>query len=212
MTPCIWLGTTHPCNPPNYGLWVNLLFFICVSVNIVFRPCYLFLLWNVVPKCLALCLITIIAAYFLHLCACLACSSVHASSLHPLLVHHHLSFCVMLMSIAFFLLFYFFFIYAAFLCDSILDCLCTYFCFLLFFFFNSQPGLHRLWCLSSENSTVYCLRHSTMCGNFQCFSQKTHYVSCPVTSVRRQSRLYLWEWDRGGKERTPQKTKPAAVT
>jgi len=20
--PCIWLGTTHPCNPPNYGLWV----------------------------------------------------------------------------------------------------------------------------------------------------------------------------------------------
>ena len=33
MTPCIWLGTTHSCNPPNYhyGLWVNLLFFMmCV--------------------------------------------------------------------------------------------------------------------------------------------------------------------------------------
>jgi len=28
VTPCIWLGTTHPCNPPNYGLWVNLLFFM----------------------------------------------------------------------------------------------------------------------------------------------------------------------------------------
>jgi len=33
---------------------------------------------------------TIIAAYFLHLCACLTCLSVHASSLHPLLAHHHL--------------------------------------------------------------------------------------------------------------------------
>jgi len=62
----------------------------CVFINIVFRPCYLFLLWNVVLKCLALWLITIFAAYFLHLYACLTCSSVNASSLHPLLAHHHL--------------------------------------------------------------------------------------------------------------------------
>ena len=59
-------------------------------MDIVFRPCYLFLLWNVTLKCLALCLITIIAAYFLHLYACLTCSSVRASSLHPLLAYHHL--------------------------------------------------------------------------------------------------------------------------
>jgi len=50
--------------------------------------------------------------------------SVHASSLHPLLqlAHHHLCYvdvyCVF---------FFFFLIYAAFLCDSILDRLCTYF-------------------------------------------------------------------------------------
>ena len=31
MTPCIWLGTTRPCNPPNYGLWVKLfLFMLCI--------------------------------------------------------------------------------------------------------------------------------------------------------------------------------------
>ena len=34
MTPCIWLGTTHPCNPPHYGLWVNLYFFtMCIYKN-----------------------------------------------------------------------------------------------------------------------------------------------------------------------------------
>ena len=42
-------------------------------INIVFCPCYLFLLWNVVLKCFALCLITIIVARFLHLYACLTC-------------------------------------------------------------------------------------------------------------------------------------------
>jgi len=93
----------------------------CVFINIVFCPCYLFLLWNV-PKCLPLCLITIIAAYFLHLYAYLTCSSVHASSLHPLLAHHHLCY------VDVYCVFSIFLIYAAFLCDSILDCLCTYFC------------------------------------------------------------------------------------
>ena len=46
----------------------------------MFRPCYLFLLWNVILTCLAFCLTTVIAACFLHLCTCLTCSSVHASS------------------------------------------------------------------------------------------------------------------------------------
>jgi len=47
----------------------------------------------------------IIAAYILHLYACLTCSSVHASSLHPLLARHHLCYDNMLMSIAFFSIF-----------------------------------------------------------------------------------------------------------
>jgi len=50
---------------------------------------------NVESKCLALCLITIIAARFLHLYACLTYSSVHASILHHCLPTIT---CVMLMS------------------------------------------------------------------------------------------------------------------
>jgi len=42
-------------------------------------------------NCSALCLTTlIIAARLLHLCACFNCTSVHASTLHPLLAHYHL--------------------------------------------------------------------------------------------------------------------------
>jgi len=61
-----------------------------------------------VIKCLALCLITIIAArfHFLHLYACLTCSFVHASTLHPLLSHHHLCY---------------------------VDVYCVFFCFWLYF-------------------------------------------------------------------------------
>ena len=49
MTPCTWLGTTHPCNPSHYGLWVNLYFFTMSIYKhlIVFCTCYLFLQWNV---------------------------------------------------------------------------------------------------------------------------------------------------------------------
>jgi len=37
VTPCIWLGTTHPCNPPHHGLWVNLHFFtMCI-----YKHCFL---------------------------------------------------------------------------------------------------------------------------------------------------------------------------
>jgi len=59
---------------------------------------------SVVLKCLALCLITIIAARFLHLYACLTCSSVHTSSLHPLLAHHHLCYVDVFFSLYFFLI------------------------------------------------------------------------------------------------------------
>ena len=38
MTPCIcWLGTSHPCNPPHYGLWVNLRFF----TSCIYKHCFL---------------------------------------------------------------------------------------------------------------------------------------------------------------------------
>ena len=57
-------GSTTPPLPFHSGQQLNIAMFF---INIVFCPCYLFLLWNVVLKCLALCLITIIAAYFLHL-------------------------------------------------------------------------------------------------------------------------------------------------
>jgi len=53
-------------------------------------------------------LITIIAAYFLHLCACLTCSSVHASSLHPLLAYHHLCYADVYCVFFIFIFFYFF--------------------------------------------------------------------------------------------------------
>ena len=47
MTPCIWWGTTHPCNPPHYGLWVNLHFFmICV-----YKHCFLPMLLVFAVKC-----------------------------------------------------------------------------------------------------------------------------------------------------------------
>jgi len=47
MTPCIWLGTTHPCNPPQYGLEVNLHFFtICM-----YKHCFLPMLLVFVIKC-----------------------------------------------------------------------------------------------------------------------------------------------------------------
>jgi len=38
VTPCIWLGTTHPCNPSNYGLWVNLHFFMMCIYKHCFPP------------------------------------------------------------------------------------------------------------------------------------------------------------------------------
>jgi len=154
VTPCIWLGTTYPCNPPNYGLWVNLHFFMMCIYKHCFLPMLLVFAMKCCTKCLSLCLITIIATCFLHLYACLTCSSVHASSLHPMLAHHHLCYvdvyCVFLFFISFLFL-----LYATFLCDSILACLCTYFlfrfyfCVILYFFFNWLADVFLL-------SSLYC--------------------------------------------------------
>ena len=47
VTPCIWLGTTHPCNRPQYGLCINLHFFtICM-----YKHCSLPLSLVSVMKC-----------------------------------------------------------------------------------------------------------------------------------------------------------------
>ena len=47
MTPCIWLGITHPCNPPYYGLWVNLHFFMMC----IYKHCFLPMLLVFAMKC-----------------------------------------------------------------------------------------------------------------------------------------------------------------
>ena len=47
MTPCIWLGTTHPCNPSKYGLWVTLLFFMMC----IYKPCFPPMLLVFAMKC-----------------------------------------------------------------------------------------------------------------------------------------------------------------
>ena len=133
----LWLGTTHPCGPPNCnydGLWVNLHFFMMCIYKHCFPPMLFVFAMECCTKnkCLALCLITIIAVLALlpsPIYACLTCSSVHASSLHSLLAHHHLCYvdvyCVFL--------FFLFLLYATtFLSDSIFmacSCLCTYFLF-----------------------------------------------------------------------------------
>jgi len=75
-------------------------------------------------KCI--CLTTLTAARFLHLCACLTCSSVHVSTLHPMLAHHHLCYvdihCLFLLyfsSLFFYCIFCLLFVYCCNLCCSI---------------------------------------------------------------------------------------------
>jgi len=74
---------------PHYGLWVILYFFLICMRGFCFLPFLLVFVMNVL-KCIAVCLITPIAARFLHLRACFTYSFVHVSTLHPLLAHHHL--------------------------------------------------------------------------------------------------------------------------
>ena len=149
VTPCIWLGTTQSCNPPrpNDGLWVNLLsFMMCI-----YKHCFPPMLLVFAMKC----------------CTKMPCSLPHnhycclLSS--PICLPHSLI-CTCLISsptacppssvlcwclLRFFLCF--FLIYATFLCDSILDFLCTYFC---------QIGfcVSPLFCLSQ----TLCCFHSVV--------------------------------------------------
>ena len=126
MTPCIWLGTTHPCNPPNYGLWINLLFFMMCTYKHCFPPMLLVFAMKCCTKmpcplphnhycCL---LSSLICLPHLHICTCLISSPIACPS------SSMLCWC---------LLRSFFYIYVTFLCDSILDYLCTYFCLIDFF-------------------------------------------------------------------------------
>ena len=112
VTPCIWLETTHTCNPPHYGLWVILYFFtICIC-----GLCFLPLLLVFVMKCVKM-----------HCClphnpyCWLLSSPAHLYIINSLPIHHCLPtiICVMLISIVFcFLLFFFavFFVVFVFLC------------------------------------------------------------------------------------------------
>ena len=107
--PCIWFGTTHPCTPPHYGLWVNLYFFtICM-----YKHCFLPLLLVFVMKyCVEMHFSLPHNPY---------CCSLHSLCVLALLAHLYMHqllthclptiICVMLMSVALF----FYFILAVFL-------------------------------------------------------------------------------------------------
>ena len=93
---------------------------------------------------IALDLITLIAACFLHLCACFTCSSAHALTLHPLLAHHCLCHVdVYSVSVS---LFCFCFLVrlnlVLYLCFWLLLCFCI--CMFLFFIWNLFTS-HHLW-------------------------------------------------------------------
>jgi len=128
MTPCIWLRTTHPCNPPNYGLWVNLHFFMMC----IYKHCFPPMLLVFAMKCCTkmpcplphnhyCCLLpSPICLPQLLICTCLISSPIACP---PSSV---ICWCLLRFFIFLFLL------YATFLCDSILASLCTYFSLYLF--------------------------------------------------------------------------------
>jgi len=157
VTPCIWLGTTHSCNPPNYGLLVNLLFFMMCICKHCFPPMLLLVFamkcCNKMPCPLPhnhyCCLLSSpICLPHLLICICLISSPTACPPSSVL--------CWCLLRLFFLFFFYIFVIYAAFLCDSILDCLCTYFWLLLFL----AAKLLSWWCLSIffgyADYTVHC--------------------------------------------------------
>jgi len=127
VTPCIWLGTTHPCNPPNYGPWVNLHFFIMCT----YKHCFLPMLLVLAMKC---CTKMRCPLHHNHHCCllpspiCLPHLLICTDEAH--LFTHCLStiICVMLMSIFFFLLYHILHFFVI----PFLTCLCTYFLFLCF--------------------------------------------------------------------------------
>ena len=77
---------------------------------------------------MAICLITLVAARFLHLCACFTFSSVHVSTLHPLLAHHFL--CYVYVYCVFYLIFVLYFVTV----------------WLLLYFFDCQRHCFRMLC------------------------------------------------------------------
>jgi len=90
VTPCIWLGITHPWNLAHYGLWVNCNFFMIYTCKHCFPPLLLvFVMKCYIFNCIGLCLVTPIFVRFLYLCSCFNCPSVRALTLHQLLAHHH---------------------------------------------------------------------------------------------------------------------------
>jgi len=130
MHPVVQLGTTQtPCNPPNYGLWVNLLFLMCIykhsfpPILLVFSmKCYTKMPCPLPHKYYCCLLSSPICLPHLLICTCLISSPIAcppSSVLCWCLLH-----------------FFLFLIYATFLCDSILDCLCTYFCLIVFFLYH----------------------------------------------------------------------------
>jgi len=148
VTSCIWLGTTHPCNPPNYGLWVNILFFMMCIYKHCFPPMLLVFAMKCCTK-MPPCLLS-------HDYCCLLSSPIslpHLLICTCLLFTNCLPICVMLMSVAIFLNL----IFATFLCDSILDCLlCTYFC-LIGFCVSPLIGLCCFHSVVSVFINLHCL-------------------------------------------------------
>ena len=94
-------NSTHPCNPANYGLWVNLHFFMCI-----YKHCFLPMLLDFAMKC---CTKILCPLPHNHYC-CLLPSPISLPhlliwtcliSLPIVLLHLPTIICVMLMSIVF---------------------------------------------------------------------------------------------------------------
>ena len=132
MTPCIWLGTTHSCNPPNYGLWVNLHFFMMCICKHCFPPMLLVFAMKCCTKMpcplphnhyyMLLVSFTYVLASPAHLYMLI-------SSSIACLPSSVLCWCLL----RFFIFFLFLLAYATFLCDSILACVYTWYFLFRFF-------------------------------------------------------------------------------
>jgi len=70
-------------------LWINIIFlsFDSLSCLFVFLMKLLASVMQCCVSCIIFCLTALIVACFLHICACFTCSSVHPSTLHPLLLY-----------------------------------------------------------------------------------------------------------------------------
>jgi len=158
VTPCIWLDIRHPWNSPHYGPWVNCYFFTIYMYKHFLLPLLLvFVMKCYVSNWIALCLATLVVVVvrFLHLCVCFNCPSVHASTFHSLLAHHHLCYLdiyyVCTITQLFFILFYVYY------SPSFMYYFCKYFllpCFswILCFCVNFAPDSFPLF-----GSMAFCI-------------------------------------------------------